>query len=157
MGLLQCPRCLKDISATDKVCPWCKTKISLLNEFRYQVEHSRIKLVLLVILALLALGVVWFWRMDGGSKWPLYVVLACVAPLVPWVLKTAYSIASPPEGQGEDAAASLSQDSSPSADGNAPSGTAQVLASPVDYVRSGAALTSSCTAPSAATESPQSK
>lgn len=102
MGLLHCPKCKHDISATEKQCPACGTKITLLNELKFQIEHSRIQLVTLVIAALLALGAAWFWRMDGGSKWPLYVVIVLVAPLVPWVLKTAYSIAAPIDTTNKD-------------------------------------------------------
>lgn len=95
MGLLHCPKCGQDLSATEKRCPACNTKISFFNELKFQIERSRLQLVLVVIVALLALGAAWFWRMDGGSKWPLYIVIVLVAPLVPWVLKTAYSIAAP--------------------------------------------------------------
>lgn len=102
MGLLQCPKCRQDLSATEKRCPSCGTKISLFNELKYQIEHSRLQMLLVVIAALLALGAAWFWRMDGGSKWPLYIVIVVVAPLVPWVLKTAYSIAAPPADEQDE-------------------------------------------------------
>lgn len=101
MGLLQCPKCGSDVSATDPRCPLCGTKISFFNEVKFQIEHSRIQMVAVVLVALSALGVAWFWRMDGGSKWPLYVVIVLVAPLVPWVLKTAYSFAAPVDDKNE--------------------------------------------------------
>ncbi|MEG2171852.1 MAG: zinc ribbon domain-containing protein [Desulfovibrionaceae bacterium] len=101
MGLLQCPKCKHEMSATARCCPVCGTKMSLFNEIKFQIEHSRIQMIMVVLVALLALGVAWFWRMDSGNAWPLYVVIVLVAPLVPWVLKTAYTIAAPAEDKHE--------------------------------------------------------
>lgn len=95
MGLLQCPKCGRDVSATESRCSFCGTKMSFFNEIKFQIEHSRVQMALLVVVALFALGGAWFWRMDGGSPWPLYIVIVLVAPLVPWVLKTAYVYAAP--------------------------------------------------------------
>ena len=95
MSLLHCSHCRQPISATHKICPHCGRSISFLADLKAQVESNRLWQMLLVIFAVLLLGVGWFIRMDSGARWPLYVILVLVAPLVPWVLQLAYKSASP--------------------------------------------------------------
>lgn len=95
MGLLHCPKCGREMSATELRCPVCGIKMSFFNEVKCQIERSPLQLVLVVLVGMFALGAAWFWRMDGGSPWPLYIVIVLLAPLVPWVLKRAYSFAAP--------------------------------------------------------------
>lgn len=102
MSLLHCSHCRQPISATHKECPHCGRKISVFSDLKSQVENNRLWQALLVVVVLLLLGLGWFWRMDGGSRWPLYILLVLVAPLVPWLLKLAYKNAAPLEEGEED-------------------------------------------------------
>lgn len=95
MSLLRCSHCHEPISATYKQCPHCGRKISFLSDLKSQVEGNRLWQVSIVVLGLLLLGVAWFWRMDTGDRWPLYVLILVIAPLVPWLLKLAYKNAAP--------------------------------------------------------------
>lgn len=95
MPLLQCPRCGRDISAMDKRCPACGTRISFWADVRHQIEHNRLYLAGVIVIAVLLLGVGWFLRMDSGVKWPLYAIIILLAPLVPWLLKLVYQAAAP--------------------------------------------------------------
>lgn len=102
MGLLHCPKCGRDMSATELHCPACGTKMSFFNELKFQIERSPLQVLLVVLAGLFALGAAWFWRMDGGSPWPLYTVIALLTPLVPWVLKRAYAFAAPLDGKNDE-------------------------------------------------------
>lgn len=117
MPLLHCPRCGRDISAMDKQCPVCGTRISFRTELRYQIEHSRPALAGVIVAAVLLLGVGWFLRMDSGVKWPLYVIIIALAPLVPWLLKVVYQTAAPlpdEEKSGDARVAGSEETSGPS-------------------------------------------
>ena len=109
MSLLRCPHCREAISATHKHCPHCGHSISLLGELKAQVERNRLWQVLMVVAIVLLLGLAWFWRMDSGNRWPLYILLVLVAPLVPWLLKLAYKSAAPLDEDTESATKSSSE------------------------------------------------
>ncbi len=79
----------------DKRCPACGTRISFWADVRHQIEHNRLYLAGVVVIAVLLLGVGWFLRMDSGVKWPLYAIIILLAPLVPWLLKLVYQAAAP--------------------------------------------------------------
>ena len=115
MSLLHCSHCAQPISATHKICPHCGRKVSFFSDIKAQVEHNRLWQAALVIVGVSLMGAGWFWRMDSGDRWPLYIILVAVAPLVPWLLKLAYKNAAPSdeeldaaargsEGQTEDSA-----------------------------------------------------
>lgn len=99
--LLHCGYCGKPISATYKVCPHCGRKISLLMDIMSQIEHNKLYLAGVTVLAILLLGVGWFLRMDSGVRWPLYLIILLVAPVVPWLLQLAYKAAAPLEKDKE--------------------------------------------------------
>lgn len=90
-----CRKCEKNISQSDKICPHCETKISILHKILYKIENSRLNFIILVLMAVFLLGMAWYLRMETGQKWIIYVVMIVLAPLVPWILKTAYLIAAP--------------------------------------------------------------
>ncbi len=92
-SLLRCPSCKQAISATVKVCPHCHCKMSLWREVKFSIEQSPVRLAITITLLVLLVGCAWYVRMNSGYKWPLYVVLVGVAPLVPWLLKSAYLFA----------------------------------------------------------------
>lgn len=92
---IRCYRCGRELSILDKRCPKCGAKLGVLSEIRYQVEHSRLYLTGVCLAVVLLLGVGWYLRMDWGVRWPIYVVLVLVAPLVPWLLQLIYQAAAP--------------------------------------------------------------
>ncbi len=93
MSLLRCPSCQQALSATQKICPHCKSKMSLWREVKNSIEQSPVRLLIVAFLLVLLVGFAWFLRMESGYKWPLYAILIAVAPLVPWILKRAYMFA----------------------------------------------------------------
>lgn len=93
--LLRCRHCKQAISAMDKRCPQCGRALFFMADMKERIEGSPLWLAAAVIGIVLFLGVAWFVRMDTGMRWPLYVVLICAAPAVPWLLQLAYKAASP--------------------------------------------------------------
>ena len=111
MSLLSCSHCGKPISATHKQCPHCGRTVSMLGDIVHQIESNKLWLAAVVILAILLLGIGWYVRMDSGSKWPLYIIIVLVAPVVPWLLQLAYKNAAPTdEDSAAEAAAEKSTD-----------------------------------------------
>lgn len=92
---IRCYHCGEKLSVMDKKCPKCGVTVGVLSEIRYQVEHSRLYLAGVCLTVLLLLGIGWYLRLDWGVRWPIYVVLVVVAPLVPWLLKLIYQVAAP--------------------------------------------------------------
>lgn len=83
-------------------CPECSARARFYGELKYRIEHSNLYLAGVVVVALLLVGAAWLVRMSTGLRWPLYVLLVALAPLVPWVLERAYLAAAPKDAPDAD-------------------------------------------------------
>ena len=90
-----CYKCSAVMPHEAVTCPRCGAKARFYGEMKYRIEHNKLYMALTVIVALLLLGLAWLIRMSTGMKWPLYVVIVALAPLVPWILEHAYMAADP--------------------------------------------------------------
>ncbi len=101
MSQLHCSHCGQNISATHKICPHCKSKVSFWGSLKASIEQSRMRQAIFALALVFILGCGWYIRAHTGMRWTLFAMVIVCAPFVPWLLKLAYKNAAPPDSDDE--------------------------------------------------------
>jgi len=70
-------------------------KNSIIHKILDRIEGNNFYFILLVLASVALLGTGWYFRMVTGQRYIIYIAVIILAPLVPWILKTAYKKAAP--------------------------------------------------------------